>query len=229
MKSFLTAIMTFVGLYCTAQTADEIINKYVAAMGGAEKLSSLKTVKMEGSMSTQGIEFPLTITKKHLAGMRLDMEIMGTSNFQLANTTRGWVFMPVMQQTEPKEMDAEQMKTIQSQMDVQGTLFNYKEKGYTVEMAGTEKIDGKDAYKLKVVQNGKNVFYFIDAVSNLIVKTASKTNVQGNDMEVETSFSDYKKNADGYLFAYTNVTTQGTISFDKISTNIPVDEKIFSN
>ena len=96
-------------------------------------------------------------------------------------------------------------------------------------MAGTEKIDGKDAYKLKVVQNGKNVFYFIDAVSNLIVKTASKTNVQGNDMEVETSFSDYKKNADGYLFAYTNVTTQGTISFDKISTNIPVDEKIFSN
>ena len=180
-------------------------------------------------MSTQGIDIPLTITKSHLLGMRLDMEIMGTSNYQLANATKGWVFMPVMQQTEPQEMDADQHRTIISQFDVQGSLYNYKEKGYTLEYIATEKLDGKDAYKLKMVKNGNNVFYFIDAVSGFIVKTASKMSAQGQEMDVETSFSDYKKNADGYWFAHTNVTTQGTISFDKVSTNIPVDEKIFTN
>ncbi len=229
MKIFLIAIMSLICFTSTAQTADEIVNKYVAAMGGAEKLESLKTVKMEGSMSTQGIDVPLTITKKHMVGMRLDMEIMGTSNFQLANTKAGWVYMPVMQQTEPKAMEPEQLKSIQNQFDVHGSLFNYKEKGYSVEYVGTEKVDGKDAYKLKILRNGSNVFYFIDAVSNFVVKTSSKAMVQGQEMDMETSFSDYKKNEEGFWFAYTNVTMQGTIVFDKISSNVPVDEKIFSN
>lgn len=229
LKTFLIAACCFYATTSVAQTPEEIINKYVAAMGGAQKLSALKTVKMEGSMSTQGVEFPLTITKKHLSGMRLDMEIMGTSNYQLANTTKGWVYMPVAQQAEPKEMDAEQHKSVQTQFDVQGSLLNYKEKGYTVEYMGSEKLDGKDAYKLKVVKNGNNVFYFIDAASNFIVKTASKMNVTGQEMEIETKFSDFKQNADGYWFAYTNVTTQGTITFNKISVNIPVDDKIFTN
>lgn len=229
LKTFFIAALSFAAISASAQTADEIVNKHIAAMGGAEKLATLKTVKMEGSMSTQGIDIPLTITKSHLLGMRLDMEIMGTSNYQLANATKGWVFMPVMQQTEPQEMDADQHKTIISQFDVQGSLYNYKEKGYTLEYIATEKLDGKDAYKLKMVKNGNNVFYFIDAVSGFIVKTASKMSAQGQEMDVETSFTDYKKNADGYWFAHTNVTTQGTISFDKVSTNIPVDEKIFTN
>ena len=229
LKTFLVAAIGFAAISASAQTADEIVNKHITAMGGAEKLASLKTVKMEGNMSTQGIDIPLTITKSHLLGMRLDMEIMGTSNYQLANATKGWVFMPVMQQTEPQEMDADQHKTILSQFDVQGSLYNYKEKGYTVEYIATEKLDGKDAYKLKLVKNGNNVFYFIDAVSGFVVKTASKMSAQGQEMDVETSFTDYKKNADGYWFAHTNLTTQGTINFDKVSTNIPVDEKIFTN
>lgn len=229
LKTFLIAAISFASISASAQTADEIVNKHIAAMGGAEKLATLKTVKMEGSMSTQGIDIPLTITKSHLLGMRLDMEIMGTSNYQLANATKGWVFMPVMQQTEPQEMDADQHRTIISQFDVQGSLYNYKEKGYTLEYIATEKLDGKDVYKLKMVKNGNNVFYFIDAVSGFVAKTASKMSAQGQEMDVETSFSDYKKNVDGFWFAHTNVTTQGTISFDKVSTNMPVDEKIFTN
>jgi len=108
-------------------------------------------------------------------------------------------------------------------------LFNYKEKGFTIESLGTEKVDGKDAYKLKVVKNGKDVFYFIDAASNFIIKTTSKISAQGQEMDVETTFADYKQNADGYWFSYTNTTTQGTITFDKISSNLPVDDKLFTN
>ncbi len=229
IKTAFVALMSFAAITASAQTADEIINKYITAMGGAEKLASLKTVKMEGNMSTQGIDVAMTITKKHMMGMRVDMEIMGTSNYQIINTAKGWAFMPVMQQTEPQEMEAEQVKGAQSQLDLQGSLFNYKEKGITVEYVGVEKVDGKDAHKLKVVKGDKNSFYFIDAATNRIVKTASKANVQGQEMDVETTFADYKQNADGYWFAYTNNTTQGVITFDKISTNVAVDDKMFTN
>jgi hypothetical protein len=229
LKTFLLAAMSFAAVAVSAQTADEIVSKHLKAMGGAEKLASLKTVKMEGNLNTQGIDVVITLTKKHLAGMRMDMEVMGTSNYQMATPTKGWVFMPVMQQTEPKEMDAEQLKSVQSQLDIQGTFLDYKAKGYTVEYIGTEKVDGKDAYKLKTVKEGKDVFYFIDAVSNFIVKTTSKANVQGEEMELETSFSDYKQTADGFWFPHTNTTLQGVITFDKITTNLPVDDKLFTN
>ena len=229
LKLLLLGAYSIIASVSIAQTADDVINKNIAALGGAAKLSALKTVKMEGNMNTQGVDVPLTITKKHLTGMRLDLEIMGTSNYQLANTTKGWVFMPIMQHTEPQEMTADQLKAVQTQFDIQGAFFNYKEKGYTAEYVGAEKLDGKDVHKLKLVKNGNNVFFYVDALSNFIVKTATKVSAEGQEMEVETKFSDFKQNADGYWFAYTNVTTQGTIIFDKISTNIPVDDKLFTN
>lgn len=229
IKILLPSAFALFSLAAQAQSADEIVAKYVNAMGGAEKLASLKTVKMEGNMSTQGIDVALTLTKKHLEGMRLDLEIMGTSNFQMATPTKGWVFMPVMQQTEPQEMDAEQLKSVQSQLDIQGSLYNYKEKGYTLESLGTEKVDGKDAHKLKLVKAGKEVFYFVDAATGLLLKTVTKVSAQGTEMDVESVFSDYRKNEEGYMFAYTNTNTQGVITFDKISTNVPVEDKMFTN
>jgi len=128
LKTFIAAALAVVSFAASAQSADDIVNKYVTAMGGAEKLASLKTVKMEGNMSTQGIDVALTLTKKHLEGMRLDLEIMGTSNFQMATPSKGWVFMPIMQQTEPQEMEAEQLKSVQSQLDIQGSLYTTKQK-----------------------------------------------------------------------------------------------------
>jgi len=53
--------------------------------------------------------------------------------------------------------------------------------------------------------------------------------VQGQEMDVETSFADFKQNADGYWFPYTINTMQGAITFEKIETNVPVDEKLFKN
>ncbi|RYY72199.1 MAG: hypothetical protein EOO13_00370 [Chitinophagaceae bacterium] len=229
LKMMLAAALSFAAFNVSAQTADEVVAKNIAAMGGAEKLSSLKSVKFEGSLSTQGLDIPITLTKVHMKGMRLDLEIMGTANYQLANETKGWVFMPVQQMDSPQEMPEDQLKSIKSQMDIQGSLFNYKEKGYTVEYVSTDKLTAGDAYKLKVVKNGETSFYFIDTKTNLLVKTTASREINGQNMEMETVYTDYKKNADGYMFAYTNNTSQGNIVFDKISSNIAVDEKIFTN
>lgn len=180
-------------------------------------------------MSVQGMDIPVTMTKVHMKGMRMDLEIMGTSNYQLANDQKGWIFMPIQQMDAPQEMPAEQYNSIKSQLDVQGSLFNYKQKGYTAELVGTEKVGGNDAYKIKVVKNGETVFYYIDSKTNLLVKTSSTRDVGGEKMEIETTYTDYKKNADGYMFPYSSTMMQGTLTYDKISTNIQVDEKIFTN
>lgn len=231
IKNLMLATFALSTLNVVAQTADEIIAKNIEAMGGAAKLSALTSVRRTGNLSAQGMDIPVVMTTSHMKGMRLDVEVMGTSNYQIITPDKGFMFFPIQQMTEPKELDADIVKAAQSQLDVQGSLFNYKEKGNTIEYVSTEKIAGSDAYKLKVTdKGGKTSFYFIDTKTSRIVKIAGKVKgPDGVETDVETLFSDYKQNADGYWFAFSTTTPQGPLTLDKIETNIKVDENIFKN
>ncbi len=228
-KKLLFAGLAFTSLSVSAQTADEIIAKNIEAMGGAAKLATLTSFKKTGSMSMQGMDIPMVFTTAHMKGSRMDVEVMGTSNYQIITPEKGYMFFPVQQMTEAKEMEPDALAAGQSQLDAQGALFNYKEKGTTVEYITTEKVDGADAYKLKVTRkSGKTAFYYIDTKTNRLTKTSSKEKgPDGEEMDNEIGFSDYKQNADGYWFAYSSTSPRGPITFEKIETNIKVDESIF--
>lgn len=229
MRLFLLAFAALVLSATNAQTVDAIVNKHVEAMGGAERLASLKTVKMSGNMNMQGDEISLTISRSHMVGVRVDIEVGGTSNYQIANTAEGWVYMPALGITEPAKMEDAELKAMQSQIDVQGMLFNWKEKGSTVMLDGSEEIDGSTAYKLNVRQkSGFLMTVYVDGKSGMIMKTAGKTTVQGQEVEIITSFSDFRQTADGYWFPHTITNMQGTVHFEKIETNLAIDEKIFT-
>ena len=164
-----------------------------------------------------------------MIGTRTEFEYNGTPYYQVANGKKGQIYSPGM--PDPIDMDEDTYKFYVNQMDAQGPLFNYKEKGNTVELIGTEKVNGSEAYKLKVTyKNGLFGNFFIDKTTNRLVKTTGKQTMMGQEMDVETTFSDYKQNADGYWFAYTATNNlRGPIKFDKIETNIAVDEKMYSN
>lgn len=233
MKKFSTLTLALIALLgisqVKAQTVDEIVDKYVNALGGKEKLSSLNTIKLSGTMNSMGNEISITITRKHMVGSRADFSVMGTENYQIITPSKGSSFMPVRGMTEPAATTEQELKIGQSQLDVQSPLFNYKEKGNIVEYIGMEKSDNDDCYKLKLTfKNGIITNYFISAKDNRIVKTSGKRTVNGEEMEVETKLSNYKQNGDGYWFAYTvSSNIQGETNFDKIESNVPVDEGIF--
>ena len=231
IKNLLLAALALTTLNVAAQTADEIIAKNVEAMGGAAKIASLKTVKKTGNLSMQGMDIPMVFTVSQMKGFRLDVEVMGTSNYQIITPEKAFMFFPIQQMTEPKEMDTETVKGMQAALDIQGSLINYKDKGATVEFIGTEKVDGADAYKLKMTgKSGKTSFHFIDVKTNRLVKTSAKAaGPDGVEIDVESIYSNYKQNADGYWFAYATSTPQGPVVFDKIESNVVVDENIFKN
>lgn len=232
MKKLITA---FVALaisvsFVSAQTVDEIADAYTKAMGGKEKLGALMSFKMSGSMSTQGVDVAMVFSKLHMKGMRIDMEIMGSSNYQLGNTSKGYMFMPVMGQSAPEEIPAEALKSMVNQYDVQGALFDYKTKGNTVVYSGKEKLDGGEAYKMDITYpNGGKVTLYIDVATSRPVKSVSKASMNGQDIDNVTTFSDYKQNKDGYWFAYKMGSAQGDIVFDTIETNVSLPETLFTN
>jgi hypothetical protein len=209
-----------------AQTVDEIVEKHLTALGGKEKLLSLKTVKMTGNLNTQGFDVGITVTVIQGIGSRNDISVPGMGEgFQVMNATKGWNFMPFMGQASPEEVSADQVKASQGMLDVQGSLVNYKDKGNKVELLGKEKVSDAECYKLKLTNAaGKESTLFIDATTFYRVKAIVKI----GDQEVENSYSDFKKNEDGYVFPFSQTNERGTIVFSSIETNKPVDEKIFT-
>ena len=232
-KKLLFAGLAFATLNVSAQTVDEIVAKNIEAMGGAAKLATLTSVKKTGTMSAQGQEFPATINVVQSKGFRLDFEIMGTSNNQIITPTKSSMFMPIQQMTEPKVDSEEETKEKQGALDIHSALYDYKAKGTTIELVGNDKVDGADAYKLKVtLKTGKPAFFLIDKKSNRVVKTIAKgKGPDGTEQEIETPYGDYKQNADGFWFAYSTSFNGGMVSvtFDKIETNIKIDESIFKD
>jgi hypothetical protein len=213
-----------------AQTMNEIISKHVAAMGGREKIISLSSALMTGTFVATGDTALITITttKKHMIGSRIDIEANKTNNYQIITPQNGWIFTPVQGDKEPRPLLEGQFKSGQVQLDLHGPFINADQKGYKIEMDGKEMVDGSMCNKLKVTAPNTNVtVYYIDSKSNFIVKASTKMFQFGALEDVVTTYGDYKQNADGFWFAYTNITPRGKTHYDNIVTNVPVDVNIF--
>ena len=212
-----------------AQTVDEIIDKHVAAMGGLDKLTSVKTLYTERSLSINGMEIPNKSTVLVGKALRTESSVMGNSMIQVVDGTTGWMIRPAMMggTGDPEDMPADQVKQQLGQLDPFGPLVNYKDKGNKVDLVGKEKVDGKDAYHLKVTtKDGQTVDEFVDATTYLV----SKVSTMMNGQSAELLFSNYK-DKDGIKFAnmMEMASPQGALTFttEKIVINAPVDEKVF--
>lgn len=233
MKNLSVALFTllsFVTLSVKAQTADEVIDKHIEAMGGKDKLTTLKSVRMETNLSVQGMDIPVIITRVHNVGQRVDISAMGMDGYIINTTTNGWSYMPFMGQSAAEAMPEDQVKEGQDGLDIQGSLLNYKDKGHSVTLVGKEDVDGTECFKLKLVTKaGKERTYFIDPKNYYILRAITKGVVNGQEMEVSQNFGDYKKTEDGYVFPYTigGAFGQGDMTVTKIEVNKTIDEKVF--
>jgi len=205
-------------------TADEVINKAIDAQGGKEKLLTIKTVKMVGNIEFSGQKIPFNLYAVDKTAYRTEFTFSGLTGYTIVTKDSGFNFSPFQGQTSPESMTAEDVKLAQNDLDQQGILINYKEKGYAVELLENEDVDGVDALQLKITINpNKTLYYFIDPSNYYIIRIKTVAVSNGQQQRYTNDFYDFKKTADGFLFPH----TQDNITFDKIEVNVPVDEKLF--
>ena len=217
-----------------AQTVDEIIAKHVEALGGMQKLKSVKTVRMTGKMTVgPGIEAPIVMELKRPNSMRLDFTVQGMTGTQAYDGKIGWTFMPFQGSKVAQQMADDELKMAAEQADIDGPLVDYKAKGNTVELLGKDKVEGADAYKLKVtLKNGVIRTMYIDAEHFLQVKEESKRTIRGTEIEGETILGDFKE-VDGMMFPHSVDSGQKgnpqrqKIVVEKIELNVPIDDTRF--
>src|SRR5580704_5992470 len=92
IKQYLLAAVILTSCLATvqAQTADDILDKHQKAIGGVDNWDKIKTVKMVGTMSQQGMDIDITQTLVMGKAMRVDISMMGMSGFQIVTDKAGW-------------------------------------------------------------------------------------------------------------------------------------------
>ena len=173
-----------------AVDAKTIINDYLKALGGMEELQKIKSVVANLGMSMQGMTLDVQ-EKKMFPNMEVTTVKMGGNvvNKNLFDGNTGYQ----EQMGQKKEMTKEEI----DEKKAQTSLFDqvdYLTGNYKLKVAGTEKVEGKDAYKLEVtLPGGKSQAEYYDIQSHLLVRVVK--DVQANNMTISNTitFADYKK------------------------------------
>jgi hypothetical protein len=223
-----------------AQTADEIIEKYLTAIGGRAALGKLTSRTTSGTitLSTPGgdvsgpVEILSQAPNKSRTLIKLDLSSFGAGQMtfdQRFNGTSGYVLDTLQGNRDITGNQLENMKN----GSFPTPFLHYKELGATVELGGKEKAGEREAYVLIFTpKSGSVVRQFIDAESYLPIKSVAKVNLpQVGDIEQTTEFSDYR-DVEGIKVAFavraTSTVQTSNVVITKVEHNTKIDESLFS-
>ena len=215
-------------------SVDAIIAKMIESLGGRKAMDNVKTMRVTGKMvmGDGAMEAPLRLEFKLPSSLRMEFTFQGMTGIQAYDGETGWFTMPFMGKTDPEKMPPEQVKQIADQADLHGPLVDYAKKGNKVELLGKEDDEGSEVYKLKVTKkNGDVEIHLLDAEHLIPLKTKTKVDFQGTEMEVEVSYGDYKEVA-GLMVAHsietrTDMMSQ-TFTFEKVEINVDLPDDRFT-
>jgi len=213
-----------------AQSIDEILKKHFKAIG-QESLIKQKTVEMKGKILQMGMEMPMDMKLKRPDKFKMEIDIQGQKMVQAFDGTSGWMIAPWVS-PDPQDLAGDQLKQAKEQADLDGQLYNYKEKGNTVELIGSESLDGADVYHLKMTTKDKTIQeIFIDKKSMMIISVKTTVEAQGQKIEIKNIMSNFKT-FDGVTMAMTIQSNspmgQTSIIFDSVEFNKEIDDSFFA-
>ena len=96
-------------------------------------------------------------------------------------------------------MEGDELAESKSAKGLFEQLF-YSDPGYKLDMAGTEKVGGKDVYKLLVTSpTGAHSTQYYDINDGYLLKTEKNMKMQGQELVQSIEFSNYKKTANVFF------------------------------
>jgi hypothetical protein len=228
----LTAMALLLTISASAQTADEIIGKYVQAIGGKDKLSKITSVYSESTMDVMGMQGTIKNTKLNGKGMRQDMDIMGSTITQCYTDKGGWSINPMGGGTTPEDMTEAQYNSAKDEIVVGAPFINYAEKGYKAELLGTDTVNKANAFKIKLTSpNNTSAVYFFDPTTFYLVRAMQQAEMQGQMVDNTVTYSDYRQ-TEGYSLPYKVNTDMGgqfamVMTVTKVELNKSVSDTLF--
>ena len=205
-----------------ALSAAQIVDKNVAARGGLQAWRAVQSLSLTGKLAAGGnqrpslqmpnqghlpgvksvlpqrpaeeVQLPFVMELKRPRKTRFELQFDGQTALQVYDGANGWKLRPFLNRRAVEPYTAEEMEIASRQADLDGPLVDYAAKGSRVELAGREKVENRDTYKIKLtLKNGQVVHVWIDAQTFLEAKMEGQPRrLDGTPHPVEVYFRDYR-------------------------------------
>jgi len=226
-KLFISIVLTAFALSSVqAQNLEQILKDHFKA-SGQEKMTKVQTVVTVGKMTyvTAGMETSVTMYQSRPNKVRMEAQILGSRVVTTYNGTTGWMYAPAMGIAEPKEMESAEVNAVLQQVSFDSHLWNYKEKGNTLELAGSS--DDGSAHKLKMTQkDGEVMTILIDKKSHLMIGTITQQVMGTTETKLENTMKDYKAVKGIQTPYYSSTKVNGELMMTMVIESIEYDKKI---
>jgi len=226
-----TVFFLVLGTTLPAQSVEEILKEHFSAIG-QDNMLKLNTQRLSGKMVQSGLEIPFIQMGKRPAKVRVEGTFQDLTFIQTFNGKEGWSINPFAGVTDPQQMTDDDLKGMHYQADMDGMLWNWNEKGYTVTFDGKEDMEGTSCFKLKLeTKEGDTFTYYIDSDSYILLRTNTKIKIMGNETESDTYFSNYSMvegiAVPGKIDTKMKGQLMGTLVIEKVELNIELDDALF--
>jgi outer membrane lipoprotein-sorting protein len=202
LRTFSIALFLLLPAAASAQTADEILAKVLAARGGVDKLRAIHSERVSGQISFGDVSGPFVVELKRPLKMRMQLTMQDRTMLRVYDGKQGWANNPFAGRVNPEAMSEDDLKNITEESDFDGPLLDYKSKGNQIELVGKDKFSDNDVWRVKLTtKNGDVRYYLFDVNSFLLLKWEGKRKFQDQELPVESHFSDYRE-VGGLKFAF---------------------------
>jgi len=202
-------------------SATAIVDKNIAARGGLQAWRAVQTLSLAGKLGaggnrraavqvpvpdqkanrqslpsrpTEEAQLPFVMELKRPRKMRFELQFNGQTAVQVFDGANGWKLRPFLNRRVVEPYTTDELKAASMQADVDGFLVDYAAKGTKIELAGMEKVENRDTYKLKLTtKNGQAFHVWIDVDTFLEAKVEGQPRMlDGKYHPVEVYYRDYR-------------------------------------
>ncbi|HLT71433.1 MAG TPA: hypothetical protein VKZ75_02215, partial [Cyclobacteriaceae bacterium] len=208
-------------------TVEKVIQDYIQALGGLEKINAVNSYKVSSKASVPGAE--LVINNYWKKPNKISVEISANGNlFQTVKSDGKEVSIEMMGQKSPVD-DATREQTLFESYIVPELV--YEKAGVTLKLQGVEKVEDKDAYAIEYTYpSGSTATSYFDTESGLKIKSVRVVKTPQGEVTQSTRYADYEEKG-GVKFPQTVTQDVGpqTLKMEVTSmeVNVPVEEEVF--
>jgi photosynthetic reaction center cytochrome c subunit len=207
-------------------TTDQILDKYLAAVGGADALKKIKSRVQKGSLDAGGMQFPIEVYSEAPDKRISISHPQGGESVTAFNGEVGWLSIRngfhrmTAPEREAARLDAELYFPVR-------VRELYKE----FRVRPGEEINGHTTYLVTAKEaNRPSLRLYFDQQSGLLLRQMRFAETPLGQNPTQIDYADYRE-IDGvkipYRWTLTRPNGSFTINVQQVQQNVPIDEKLF--
>jgi photosynthetic reaction center cytochrome c subunit len=210
-------------------TADQILDRYVQAVGGADTIQKISSRVEKGKATTfGGHEFPVEVYQKGSDKRASYLHTPQGDSVTVYDGHGGWMTMPGRPS---RELSGGDLDSAKSDADLQFPL-TVKQSFAEVKVRGIEKVNGHDTY---VVTGSRAdlppVNFYFDQQTWLLLRELRYTETPLGQFPTQVDYTDYRASGGTKIPFQWSVARPGSkfvTHIEEVQNNVPIDDSKFS-